>query len=63
MLAGERIKMAGAEIPPAVGPETRAVLSAMVKHSYITGFDLVIYMAAALSFLAALVTWFTIRRE
>ena len=63
MLAGERIKMAGAEIPPAVGPETRAVLSTMVKHSYVTGFDLVIYMAAALSFLAALVTWFTIRRE
>lgn len=63
MLDSERIKMAGAEIPAALDPETRAVLAAMVKSSYVNGFDIVIYMAAALSFLSALVAWFTIRRE
>ncbi|KAB2827159.1 MAG: MFS transporter, partial [Candidatus Dadabacteria bacterium] len=39
MLAGERIKMAGAEIPATLGSEMAAKLGGIVRRSFIGGFD------------------------
>ena len=56
----ERINMAAAQVPAVVGPEMKLALESMVRDSYIKGFHLVLYIAAALSALSALLAWLTI---
>lgn len=55
LMAGERIKMAGAEIPASLGKETRAKLQGIVRSSFLGGFDIVLFIAAGLSLLSAAV--------
>jgi EmrB/QacA subfamily drug resistance transporter len=56
----ERINLAAAQVPTIVGKEMKLALESMVRESYIKGFHLVLYIAAALSFLSAVVAWLTI---
>lgn len=59
-LDSERLNMAAAEVPTIVGPEMKLALEGMVRDSYIKGFHLVLYTAAALSALGALLAWIMI---
>jgi EmrB/QacA subfamily drug resistance transporter len=61
LLAGERIKMAGAEIPTSLGSEMVVKLGGIVRRSFIGGFDIVLYIASGFSLLAAAVGLATIR--
>lgn len=63
LMEGERIKMAGAEIPAALGQEMTSKLGRIVRDSFIGGFDLVLYIAAAMSLLAACIGLGTIGRK
>ncbi len=56
----ERINMAAAQVPVIVGEEMKTALEEMIKQSYIKGFHMVLYVAAALSLLGALLAWLTI---
>jgi len=60
VIDGERINMAAAKVPAVVGEEMKLALEGMVRDSYIKGFHLVLYIAAALSVLSAIVAWLTI---
>jgi Major Facilitator Superfamily len=55
LLKGERIKLAGAEIPASLRKEVRTELKGLVRSSFIGGFDIVLYIAAGLSLLSAAV--------
>ena len=59
----ERIKLAGAEIPLTLGDEMKAKLEGMVRGAYVKGFHLVLYIAASLSLMSAIVAWLTIGRK
>jgi ABC-type dipeptide/oligopeptide/nickel transport system permease subunit len=63
LMDGERIKMAGAEIPAALGPEMTSKLGRIVRDSFIGGFDIVLYIAAAMSLLASVIGLGTIGRK
>ena len=56
----ERINLAAAEIPVVVGEEMKLALEEMVQRSYVKGFHMVLYIAAALSTLSAIIAWFTL---
>jgi MFS family permease len=56
-LQAERIKLAGAEIPPEVGPEMKASLESLVRESYIGGFKLILYLSAAISLICSFIAW------
>lgn len=62
MLEGERIKMAGAVIPPSLGADLAVTLEGIVRGSFIGGFDIVLYIAALMSLLAAATGLATIGR-
>ena len=59
-LDDERINLAAAQVPDEVGQEMKLSLEGMVRESYLKGFRLVMYIAAALSFLAAFLAWLTL---
>ena len=63
LMEGERIKMAGAEIPAALGPEMTSKLGRIVRDSFIGGFDIVLYIAATMSLLSAAIGLGTIGRK
>jgi EmrB/QacA subfamily drug resistance transporter len=63
LMDGERVKMAGAEIPEALGPEMTAGLRRIVRDSFIGGFNMVLCIAAGLSLLAAGTGFLTIGRK
>lgn len=56
----QRIKLAGAEIPDNVEPESKIVLKRMVAESFVEGFRLVMFIAVCLALLSALVSWLMI---
>jgi EmrB/QacA subfamily drug resistance transporter len=60
LLKGERIKLAGAEIPESLGQKVRTELQRLVRNSFVGGFDILLYLAAGLSLLSAAVGWGTI---
>lgn len=55
LLKGERIKLAGAEIPVSLDQKMRTELKDLVRSSFIGGFDILLYIAAGLSLLSAAV--------
>jgi EmrB/QacA subfamily drug resistance transporter len=61
LLDAERIKLAGAEIPPELGPEMKAALEGLVKESYIGGFKLILYLSAVVSLICSFIAWALIR--
>ncbi|MEQ9619827.1 MAG: MFS transporter [Deltaproteobacteria bacterium] len=63
LLDGERIKLAGAEIPAEVGLEMKAALEGLVRESYVKGFSLILYTSAALSFLCTFIALAAMRRR
>ena len=50
----QRIKMAGAEVPPDVGDEMKGALERAIAESFVSGFRLVMLIAAGLALLSAL---------
>lgn len=60
-LDGERIKLADAELPGDLDPETRMALERAIDEAFVAGFRRVMLVAAVLALLAALVAWWLIR--
>lgn len=60
LLDGQRNKLAGAEIPASLSAETRTELKRAVTESFVSGFRVVMIIAASLAFLSALVSWLLI---
>lgn len=58
---GEYIKLADAEMPFGIGPEIEEKLKNIVDSSYVRSFNVLMYIAAGLSLLSALVAWIMIR--
>jgi EmrB/QacA subfamily drug resistance transporter len=58
---GEYIKLADAEMPFGIGPEIEEKLKNIVDSSYVRSFNVLMYIAAGLSLLSALVAWTMIR--
>ena len=58
---GEYIKLADAEMPFGIGPEIEEKLKNIVDSSYVRSFNIIMYIAAGLSLLSALVAWIMIR--
>lgn len=58
-LEGERIKLAGAEIPAGLSGEVREALERAVAESFMTSFRLVMLIAAGLALASALSAWLT----
>ncbi|MCZ6556061.1 MAG: hypothetical protein O6759_08090, partial [Candidatus Dadabacteria bacterium] len=58
---GEYIKLADAEKPFGIGPEIEEKLKNLVELSYVRSFNILMYIAAGLSLLSALVAWIMIR--
>jgi EmrB/QacA subfamily drug resistance transporter len=61
LLAEERIKLAGASIPPGLSAEVNAQVKNAIALSFIDGFRLVMWMAAGLALLSAIVSLLTIK--
>jgi EmrB/QacA subfamily drug resistance transporter len=57
ILDAGRVKLAGAEIPINLDPETKAALKRMVIDSFMQGFRLIIMIAVCLALFSALVSW------
>jgi EmrB/QacA subfamily drug resistance transporter len=56
-LLSQRGRLTGMEIPPDISPEARAALRSALNESFIAGFRAVVYCAAGLSVLGALVAF------
>ena len=59
-LEGQRIKLAGAEIPAKLSGEEREALEHAVAESFMVGFRLVMLIAAGLALASALSAWLVI---
>lgn len=57
---GQRNKLAGAEIPDNLNPETKAELKRAINESFVHGFRVVMMIAASLALLSALASWLMI---
>lgn len=60
---GEYIKLADADMPIGISPEIEEKLRNLVKLSYVKSFNILMYIAAALCVLGALIAWFMVRDE
>ena len=60
---GEYINLADAEMPIGVSPEIEQKLKELIEISYVSSFNILMYIAAALSFLSALIAWLMVRDE
>jgi MFS family permease len=56
----QRDKLAGAEVPASVGDEERAALERAISESFVAGFRLAMWIAAALALVSALTASFMI---
>lgn len=59
----QRVKLAGAEIPPSAGAELRADLEKGIDECFVTGFHRLMLVGAGLAFLSALTAWLIIRNN
>lgn len=57
----QRLNLAGARIPAEVGVETQAMLQQAFKEAYVTGFQLVMLVAAGLALASSACAWLTIQ--
>lgn len=60
-LNAERIKMAAAEIPTSVSPDTRAAIKEAINEGFVFGFRRVMLVGAALALAGSAVSWLVIR--
>ncbi len=58
---GEYINLANAEIPAGISTEVEEKLKNLIEVSYVGGFNIIMYIAAVLCALSALVAWVMIR--
>jgi len=63
MLAQERIKLAGAEVPPGLSSEVRAMLSQAIAASFVDSFRLIMFIAVGLALLSAIVALLMIKKR
>lgn len=63
MLAQERIKLAGAEVPPGLSSEVKAMLSEAIALSFVDSFRLIMFIAVVLALASALVAFLTIKKR
>ena len=63
LLDGERIKLAGAQVPEGLASEMRLVVRQAIEESFVSGFRRVMLVAAMLALLSALVAGLLIRKE
>ncbi len=61
LLGEERIKLAGATIPPGLSAEVSDFLKSAIANSFIDGFRLVMWIAAGLALCSAIVSLLTIK--
>ena len=59
-LAGERRKLAGAEVPAALSPDLQAAARQAIDNAYVDGFRVIMLTAAGLAFASALSAWLLI---
>ncbi|MFA9409340.1 MAG: MFS transporter, partial [Candidatus Dadabacteria bacterium] len=59
----EYINLADAQMPIGIAPEVEQKLKNLVEISYVSSFNILMYIAAALSLLSALVAWLMVRDE
>ncbi len=59
----EYIKLADAEIPLGISPVIEEKLRDLVKLSYMSSFNILMYIASALCLLSALISWLMVRDE
>lgn len=59
-MLGEKTKLAKAEIPPHISPETEKILEETVEASFLGSFSLIMYVSAALVFSGALFAAFLV---
>ncbi|SRR6266498_859159 len=59
----QRVKLSGIEMPPEMDEETRKQLKNAVADSFLSGFRLIMLIAAALSLASAASTWLMIRDD
>ena len=60
-LTQERVKLAGAAIPPGLDAEVSDRLINAIALSFIDGFRLVMWIAVGLALASAIVSWLTIK--
>ena len=60
---GEYIKLADADMPAGVSSEIEEKLTNLIKVSYVKSFNILMYIAAGLCLLSALIAWFMVRDE
>jgi EmrB/QacA subfamily drug resistance transporter len=53
-VAAQRMKLAGAEVPPQLDPATRAVLAGAIDESFVAGYRVVMLLASGLALASAL---------
>lgn len=59
-LDAERVKLAGADIPAGIAPEIAQTLNRLIRESYVTGFNIIMYIGAALTVLSAFISYLTV---
>lgn len=59
----EYIKLADAEMPAGISPEIEQTLKNLIDVSYLSSFNVLMYIAAGMCLLCGLVSWFLVRDE
>lgn len=63
ILRDERIKLAAAELPHDIDVRMGQHLRGIINHSFLHGFNIILYISAGLCFLSALVAYFMIDKK
>jgi EmrB/QacA subfamily drug resistance transporter len=63
MLNSQRTKLAGAEVPPSLSNELKAVLRRAIAESFVDSFRLVMFIAVGLALASAIVAYMTIKSK
>ena len=62
-LDGERIKLAGAEVPPGIDTALRATLERAIAEAFVSGYRLIMLISAGLALLGAASAFFMLQRH
>ena len=62
-LLEQRVKLAGMALPPSILPEPRVLIEQAVADSFLTGFRLIMFIAAGLSLASAASAWLMIGKR
>jgi len=62
-IKGEYLNLADSQIPLGIAPEVENKLKELVEISYVSSFNVIMYISAVFCLLSALVAWFMVRDE